>query len=117
LLPANKQSALSFLYSLDVFLYPLGHRVKESWGRAVVEGMLTGAVPVVPAGHQFHKLMVHGESGFICKEFREFKAVVRELYENYQFRMKISRQAATYARERLCNAEEHRKKWIEALTF
>lgn len=117
LLPANKQSALSVLYSLDVFLYPLGHRVKESWGRAVVEGMLTGAVPVVPAGHQFHKLMVHGESGFICKEFREFKAVVRELYENYQFRMKISRQAATYARERLCNAEEHRKKWIEALTF
>jgi glycosyltransferase involved in cell wall biosynthesis len=117
LLPANKQSALSFLYSLDVFLYPLGHRVKESWGRAVVEAMLTGAVPVVPAGHQFHKLMVHGESGFICKEFQEFKSVVRELYENYPLRMKISRQGAEYAREHLCNPEEHRKKWIEALTF
>jgi glycosyltransferase involved in cell wall biosynthesis len=117
LLPANKQSALSFLYSLDVFLYPLGHRVKESWGRAVVEAMLTGAVPVVPIGHQFDKLMVPGESGFICKEFREFKAVMRELYENYPLRMKISRQAAAYAREHLCNPEEHRKKWIEALTF
>jgi glycosyltransferase involved in cell wall biosynthesis len=117
LLPANKQSAQSFLYSLDVFLYPLGHRVKESWGRAVVEAMLTGAVPVVPAGHQFHKLIVHGEIGFICQEFREFKAVVRELYENYPFRMKISRQGAEYAREHLCNPEEHRKKWIEALTF
>lgn len=117
LLPVNKQSALSFLYSLDVFLYPLGHRIQESWGRAVVEAMLTGAVAVVPAGHQFHKLMVHGESGFICKEFREFKAVVRELYENYPLRMKISRQAAAHAREHLCNAEEHRKRWIEALTF
>ncbi len=117
LLAANSQSALKFLYSLDVFLYPLGHRVKESWGRAVVEGMLTGAVPVVPTGHQFHKLMVHGESGFICKEFQEFKAVVRELYENYPLRMKISRQGAAYAREHLFNPEEHRKKWIEALTF
>lgn len=117
LLPANKQSSLKFLYSLDVFLYPLGHRIKESWGRAVVEAMLTGAVPVVPAGHQFHKLMVHGESGFICDEFREFKAAVRELYENYRYRMKISRQAAQYARENLCNPEQHRKKWIEALTF
>jgi len=66
LLSAQKESALKFLYSLDVFLYPLGHRIKESWGRAVVEAMLTGCVSVVPAGHQFHKLMVHGESGFIC---------------------------------------------------
>lgn len=116
-LPANKQSALSFLYSLDVFLYPLGHRIRESWGRAVVEAMLTGCVPVVPAGHQFHNLMVHGESGFICKGFREFKSCVRELYENYPLRLRISRQAADFAREHLCNPEKHRKIWIEALTF
>lgn len=117
LLPANKQSAASFLYTLDVFLYPLGHRVKESWGRAVVESMLTGCVPVVPSGHQFHNLMIHGESGFICREFREFKSCVRELYENYPLRQKMSRQASEFAREHLCNPEEHRQRWIEALTF
>jgi glycosyltransferase involved in cell wall biosynthesis len=117
LLNANSQSALKFLHSLDVFVYPLGHRVRESWGRAVVEAMLTGAVPVVPAGHQFHKLMVHGESGFICKEFREWKECVRELYENYPLRLKISKQAAKHARENLCNPEKHRQTWIEALTF
>jgi glycosyltransferase involved in cell wall biosynthesis len=117
LLSAQKEPALKFLYSLDVFLYPLGHRIKESWGRAVVEAMLTGAVPVVPAGHQFHKLLVHGESGFICQEYREFKAVVRELYENYPLRMKINRQGASHAREQLCNPEAHRRCWIEALSF
>ncbi len=117
LLPANRQSALSFLYTLDVFLYPLGHRIKESWGRAVVEALLTGCVPVVPAGHQFHNLLVHGETGFICKEFREFKEAVRELYENYPLRLKMSRQGAEHAREHLCNPEAHRKKWIEALSF
>ena len=117
LLPAQKEPALKFLYSLDVFLYPLGHRIKESWGRAVVEAMLTGAVPLVPAGHQFHKLMVHGESGFICQEYREWRAAVRELYENYPYRLKISRQGAAYAREQLCNPAEHRQRWIEALSF
>ncbi len=114
LLPENKEPALHFLYSLDVFLYPLGHRVKESWGRAAVEAMLTGCVPV---GHQFHKLMVHGESGFVCHEYREFKAVVRELYENYPLRKKISGQCSRHAREHLCNPEDHRRKWIEALSF
>jgi hypothetical protein len=58
LLPPRKESALRFLHSLDVFLYPLGHRIKESWGRAVVEAMLTGCVPVVPEGHQLHELVV-----------------------------------------------------------
>jgi glycosyltransferase involved in cell wall biosynthesis len=117
LLQAGKESALKFLYSLDLFVYPLGHRVKESWGRAVVEAMLTGAVTLVPGGHQFHKLMVHGESGFICREYSEWKATVLELYENYPLRQKVSRQAAEYAREKLCNPEEHRRRWIEALTF
>ncbi len=117
LLSEKKESALKFLHSLDVFLYPLGHRIKESWGRAVVEAMLTGCVPVVPTGHQFHKLIVHGESGFICQEYREWKAAVRELYENYPFRQKVSRQCSDYAREHLCNPAEHRRRWIEALSF
>jgi glycosyltransferase involved in cell wall biosynthesis len=117
LLPANKEPVLKFLHSLDVFVYPLGHRIKESWGRAVVEATLTGAVPVVPDGHQFDKLLVHGESGFICREYREWKATVRELYENYPLRQKISRQAVAHARTKLCNPEEHRRRWIEALSF
>lgn len=61
--------------------------------------------------------MVHGESGFICQEYSDWKAVVRELYENYPLRLKISRQAAAHAREYLCNPEEHRRRWIEALSF
>lgn len=33
LLSANKEEVSNFLYSLDLFVYPLGQRVKESWGR------------------------------------------------------------------------------------
>jgi hypothetical protein len=117
LLPANKEPALRFLQSLDLFVYPLGHRVQESWGRAVVEAMLTGCVPVVPAGHQFHKLLVPGESGYICETFREFKSVVRSLYEDYPLRDRIGRRASDHARTVLCNPEEHRRRWVEALRF
>jgi glycosyltransferase involved in cell wall biosynthesis len=117
LLPEYKESALKFLYSLDVFLYPLGHRVKESWGRAVVEAMLTGCVPVVPAGHQFHVLIKHGETGFICRRFLEYRDCVHELYEDYGLRQKIGRAGSEYAREVLCDRETHRQRWIQALSF
>lgn len=117
LLPENKEPTRTFLDSLDVFLYPLGHRVKESWGRAVVEAMLTGCVPVVPAGHQFHQLMVSGESGFICHGYEEWRDCVRRLRADHPWRLKLSRQAAAHAREHLCDPELHRQRWIEALTF
>ena len=117
LLPENREPARRFLESLDAFVYPLGHRVQESWGRAVVEAMLTGCVPVVPAGHQFHHLMVSGESGFICHGFREWQDCVRELQADHPGRLKISRRTAAHAREHLCDPEKHRQRWIEALTF
>ncbi len=44
----------------------------------------------------------------------------KEMYEQAQkaiLRQKMARAAAEFAREKLCNPEEHRKRWIEALTF
>ncbi len=117
LLPANKVPAAEFLSQLDLFVYPLGHQVVESWGRSTVEAMLTGCVPLVPRGHNFEKMMLHGESGFICGSFAEFKVVTQELYGNRALRLQIGRQAAHHARTVLCNEEEHRIMWLEALTF
>ena len=117
LLPTNKVAAAEFLTGLDLFVYPLGHQVVESWGRSTVEAMLTGCVPLVPSGHNFEQMMVHGESGFICNDFAEFKAVARELHQNRALREQIGRAAAHHARTVLCNAEEHRRMWTEALTF
>ena len=117
LLPAGKIPAAEFLSSLDLFVYPLGHQFKESWGRSTVEAMLTGCVPVVPAGHNFEKMFVHGESGFICSNFSEFKSIVGELYQNQTLRLKIGKTAASHCRSVLCNREEHRQLWIDAVSF
>jgi hypothetical protein len=116
LLGPQKEDTEKFLHTLDLFVYPLGHNFKESWGRSTVEAMLTGCVPLVPAGHQFHNLIVHGESGFICSSFEEYRELARELFANHPWRMKLSRQCAEHARTKICNAEEHRRIWIDALT-
>ncbi|MBI1839520.1 MAG: hypothetical protein HYR88_01545 [Verrucomicrobia bacterium] len=115
LIPARKETAAAFLHSLDLFVYPIGHRVQESWGRSTVESMLTGAVPVVPSGHQFHNLMVHGESGFICETFQDFQGAVMRLHDDYAHRSRMARIAAEHARENLCNPRTHREIWERAL--
>ena len=116
LLGPQKEDTEKFLHTLDLFVYPLGHLFKESWGRSTVEAMLTGCVPLVPAGHQFHNLIVHGESGFICSTFDEYREVAREMYSNHALRRRLGRQCAEHARTKICNAEEHRRIWIDALT-
>ena len=117
LIPADKEDALRFLYTIDVFLYPIGHRVKESWGRAVVEAMLTGCVPVVPDGHQFHKFIAHSQTGFICSRFCDYRDCVRELCRNYALRRTVGLNASEFARLEICDPHKHREVWREALTL
>lgn len=117
LLPPNKIPAAKFLQSLDLFVYPLGHQFIESWGRVVAEAMLTGCVPIVPAGHQFHNIFRHGEHGFICKTFAEYRDAVHELHDHASLRREMGRKAADYARHELFDHEKHKQMWIDALTF
>jgi len=117
LLPEKKIPTAKFLSGLDLFVYPLGHRFVESWGRSVVEAMLTGAVPLVPAGHNFSHLIVHGESGFLCESFCDFREWARTLYKDHRLLRNVSEKAANHAREVLCNFEEHRRAWVNALSF
>jgi hypothetical protein len=115
LLGTMAEPQLKFLYSLDLFVFPLGHTCTEVWGRATVEAMLTGCIPLVPAGHHFAQLMVSGESGFICRDFLEYQSWARKLCCDYPWRKKIARQCWSHATHELCNAEKHRALWREAL--
>jgi len=115
LLKAEKESQVEFLYSLDLFVYPLGHRFRESWGRSTVEAMLTGCIPLVPAGHNFENLLLHGKTGFICKDFLEYKEAARELCLEWPKRQSMARACREHAETKLCNKQEHLKLWLEAL--
>jgi hypothetical protein len=111
LLEANKESALDFLYSLDLFVYKLGHTFLESWGRSTVEAMLTGCIPIVPTGHNFEEFIVQEQTGFMCETYEDYRDVCIHLERNPQLRDKISKQASAYAASIVCNRDKHMHIW------
>lgn len=113
LLESLAEPQVPFLHSLDLFVYPLGHTFRESWGRSTVEAMLTGAIPLVPRGHHLEHLMIYGESGFVCEDFREYQEHALRLRLDFDYRRRVSRQCRLHAEQELCNAAQHLKIWQE----
>lgn len=114
LLTENEENAVSFLQSLDLFVYTLGHEFTESWGRSTVEAMLTGAIPLVPDGHHFRSLVIDGETGFICKDFREFQTHAHQILDNPKLRLQLSEACREHAVQ-MNDAETHKQVWLEAI--
>jgi hypothetical protein len=110
-----QEPQVKFLHSLDLFVYPLGHFFKESWGRSTVEAMLTGCIPLVPPGHHLDHLVKDGVNGFICHDFKDYQSHAHELYFNLEMRQQMARQARKYTIKHFCNKEDHLKVWLEAL--
>ena len=116
LLGAGAVAAADFLRSLDLFVYSFGPFFRESWGRAVVEAMLTGAIPLVPADCHFGHLVGEGESGYLCGSFAAYQEAAQQLYWDCDLRRRMSERCARYAREKLCDRAEHRVMWAKALS-
>jgi glycosyltransferase involved in cell wall biosynthesis len=115
LLPPEAEGASSFLASLDLFVYPLGHQFTESWGRSMVEAMLTGLVPLVPPGHHLENLFIPGESGFVCDDFKEYRRCAALLCRDESLRKQMGRECRRHALHNLCDRAGHLKIWREAL--
>ena len=113
LLPALAEPTVVFLHSLDLFVYDLREDCCESWGRTVVEAMLTGAVPLVPAHprHHLKHLVPHGVGGFLCSTKADWREHARRLQADDTLRKKMSKAAREFAADQLCNAAQHRAAW------
>jgi glycosyltransferase involved in cell wall biosynthesis len=113
ILEAGAMPSVDFLQTLDLFVYDLSPDFRESWGRAVVEAMLTGAIPIVPqgGGHHLDQLVPHGKAGFLCASRADFGRYARLLEKDPALCARISRAARRHAAEVLNNAAEHRQWW------
>lgn len=115
LLKLNAWPVSEFLGELDFFVYSTDRKLHESWGRAVVEAMLTGCIPLLPTGHAFEEFITSGDSGFICFDAAGYRAALKTLYQDVGVRSAISRRASEVAREVICSPRRHRDIWLEAL--
>jgi len=110
LLKPEAETQLDFLYSLDAFVYPLGHTFIESWGRSTVEAMLTGCVPVVQSGHNFRYLIDHGKTGFVCDYYEDFRDACQKLQDDKALREEMGKRASMAARV-ICDPRRHTEIW------
>lgn len=113
LLPTAAEPVSEFLDSLDVLVYSLSPRFRESWGRAVVEAMLCGVIPIVPrgGGHHLENLIHHGVSGFLCDDEADYGRWARALHDDPELRRRLSAGAREDACTRHCNPETHLSLW------
>lgn len=113
LVPTAGEPVPAFLDSLDILVYDLSPRFKESWGRAVVEAMLSGVVPLVPrgGGHHLEHLVPHEIGGFLCDGPEDFARYTRSLQEDPLLLARLSQGARAWATEHLCKAEDHLAVW------
>jgi len=102
-----------FLNSLDVFVYDLSPRFSESWGRAVVEAMLCGAVPLIPGDkrHHLQHLVPHGPAGFHCQSAADFGRYARQLQNEPVLLHRMSCSGRARAEAHLCNPGAHLALW------
>lgn len=113
LLPAGSVPVVDFLNTVDLLVYEVGPRFRESWGRAVVEAMLCGVVPLVPAGpeHHLEQLVPHGMGGFVCNGREDFGTYARQLQDDPALLQRMSLGAREWASQVLCRASDHLALW------
>lgn len=113
LLSPMQEDPVTFLHSLDLLVYSLSPRLSESWGRVVVEAMLTGVVPLIESDprHHLRELVPHGTAGFHCDGNADFRKYARRLEQDPDLRRSMSFEARRFAVERLCNREDHLNHW------
>lgn len=108
------KKVINLLEEIDIFVYPLGHRFRESWGRSTAEAMLSGCPVVVPSGdHHFINFIQHGKTGFIYKTYEECRQICQFLEQNPNTRKEVGIAARDYLIQNVFNIEEHTKKWKE----
>jgi len=87
------------LARLDVFGYPLCQDNYSTSELVMQEAMYAGIPPVVlPFGGAPH-LIVHGESGLVARDEKEYARAIEFLYKNPSERFRLGRNAAVRARQ------------------
>lgn len=107
LLPAIPQSEVAAAYStLDCFYYRVPSIIKEAYGLAVIEAMLSGLPVVCHREGGYAEVIQHGVNGFLFDTTDEAIEIINHLKNNANLRKEIGMSARQVNKKYLVNLEE-----------
>ncbi len=93
----GSKTPAGFYQDFDIFFHHNVPAVKESWGRTITEAMASG-LPVVVDGEGGPKeQVIHGETGFLCKNPGEFVEYLSMLLQDDTMRLEMGKKAREHA--------------------
>ncbi|UQZ91338.1 hypothetical protein C4J81_18750 (plasmid) [Deltaproteobacteria bacterium Smac51] len=90
----------TFLSTLDVFGYPLNPDHYGTGEQVLIEAQAAGVPPVVLAGGAEEYVVEHGATGLAAPLAADYGPCLKQLHDEPEMRLKLSRQAAARAGER-----------------
>ena len=104
----------AYLQKVSVVIHKTHADVKEAWSNAIGEVMAAG-VPVVAEGEGgIQDQIVHGKTGFLCRDNDDFVHYCQLLYQDEDLYQQISSQAKLHA-EKHFSLKAYRKRIEEHL--
>lgn len=86
-----------YLSKFDIFGYPLSPYHFGTCDQALKEAMTCGIVPVVFNNPMEKSIIQHFQTGIIVNNKNEYSSSIKLLYEDYQLREKLSKNAKIFA--------------------
>lgn len=111
LLLPEKESALDFLNSLDVYIYNSHTSFIENQSRAIIEAALTGLPIIAPNKYNFPYQIINEETGFLCDSYSDYQKYSKELEKSFSLRLEMGEKASKISKDIWCNKQEHIDLW------
>jgi len=111
LLKANEKSSEDFLKELNVYVYNSHSKFIENQSRSIVEALLNGLPVLAPNKYNFPNQIIHGENGFLCDTYEDFKKYIN-LLENDKILIKdMSLKAHSLTTKKWCDKDKNLNDW------
>jgi len=111
LLECNKEDLITFLGSLDAYVYNCNYKFVETQCRSTIEALLTGLPVIAPNRPNFIDQIWHKKNGFICEYYEDYKIAIKNLQESDSLRLEMAFNARAFATQFWCNQEKHLRLW------
>ncbi len=89
----------SFLREIDIFVFFLNWRREEAWARSAAEAMMSGCPIVTTAKGGNKNQVIHGNTGFLCKDLDQFSSACTMLIDSPNLRRMMQTNATRASRE------------------